>query len=98
MPPRALEVGVERRRPGRGRRGRARISACAASVLVEPVEGELTVAAGLRAQLAMQVAQREVGEVERPLTGQREVRRERGVAGDAGQRPAALGRAPAAGP
>ena len=70
---------------------RARTISRLRGVLLErPVERELARRCGLGAQLAVQVAQRQVAEVERPLARQGEVRRERGVAGDAAERPAAL--------
>ena len=59
--------------------------------LVLAVEGQLAAAVVLGPQLAAQVAQRQVGEVVAALVGHREVRRQRGVAGDPGQLPAARG-------
>ncbi|GGT54426.1 hypothetical protein GCM10010177_08460 [Actinomadura citrea] len=55
------------------------------------VQGQLAGVLGFAAQLAVQVAQGEVGEVERALAGEREVGGERGVAGDALQPHAARG-------
>ena len=60
-------------------------------LLVGAVQRELDVAAGRVAQLLAQVAQRQVGQVEGPLAGQREVGGQGGVAGEALQRPAVGG-------
>ena len=80
---RARPASPERRRLRRPRR-RCRTRAGAAPASPPP-------------QLALEVARDEVVEVEGALTGQHEVRRERGVAGEAAQRPAARAdaRAPA---
>ncbi len=59
--------------------------------LVRPVDGQLPCLGRLRAQVASQVAQDEVGEVEGALAGQGQVGGERGVAGDAGEGEAAGG-------
>ena len=58
--------------------------------VAHPVEGELAVVGRLHPQFALQVAQREVGQVVGALVGPGEVGGERGVGGDAVQRPAAL--------
>ena len=57
------------------------------------VEGELSVCccAGLGAELAAEIPQRQVGQVERALAGQRQIGRERRVVGHAVKRPTALG-------
>ena len=72
-----------------------RTSACAASAATsasrrpEPVEGQLALGLGGVLELALEVPDREVTEVERPLPGQRQVGGQRGVADDALQLPAA---------
>ena len=62
------------------------------------VEGELAGLLDVAAQLAVQVAQRQVGQVEGALVGPQQVGRQLGVAGDAGQIASRAGAAPAAGP
>src|SRR6185437_17060829 len=54
-------------------------------LLPRPVQGELHVVAGGVAQLLAEVAQREVGQVEGALPGQREVGGQRGVRGQSVQ-------------
>ena len=70
--------------------GRAAPAAAAASRSPRAVQRELAVF-GLLAQLLAQVAQRQVGQVEGALAGQRQVGGQRGVAGQPGQRQAAGG-------
>ena len=59
-----------------------------ALLLAQAVEGELAVGGRVDPQLALEVAQRQVGQVIRPLVGFRQIGGQRGVDPDAGQLPA----------
>ena len=86
------ELGVERigQLGHRGRRDHLRGGPLGVGLLCSAQERQLAalVLAG-QPQLPAQVAQREIGEVEAALAGAGEVGRERGVAGEARERPAA---------
>ena len=85
-----LELGVERVGELEHGAGPQHVGLRGGGVLaaVEP-ERELAVVVALGAQLAPEVAQRQVGQVVAALVRHGEVGRQRGVAGDAGQLPAA---------
>ena len=84
----AVELVVE---GGREVEHRARVQhrGLAAGVVVETVQAQLTVVGAALLQLALEVAHRQVGEVVGALVRPGEVRRERGVAAETGQRPSA---------
>ena len=92
MPPRsASSASSASRQVGhRGRGHHLRLGVCGVGFLLAPEQRQLPVLGlAVGAQLAPQVAQREVGEVEAALPRPGEVGRERGVAGEPGERPAA---------
>ena len=89
--PALLELVVERggqveHRPGVQHLGLAGPRPAGPDVTVEPVEAELAVVGRPLAQLALEVADGEVGQVVGALVGAGEVGRQRGVALEAGQR------------
>jgi hypothetical protein len=85
------QVGVQRigQLGHRGRGDHLGVRPRRVGLLLAPQEGQLAVLGlAVGAQLAAQVAQREVGEVEAALSRPGQVCRESGVAGEPGERPA----------
>ena len=86
QPGRAAPLQVLIQRGGEvERRPRAQHERESRLLLPRSVQGELHVVTGGVAQLLAEVAQREVGKVESPLAGQREIRGEGGVRGESMQ-------------